>query len=359
MFGMEKDAGRAHVFIVDDMEINRIVLGEIISQMGCAPVLFESGEEVIEELRNRWKSGGKKPQLILTDISMPGMDGYELCRIIKGHENTRNIPIIFISAYNESKDIVEGFSHGCEDYITKPFIAEEVQARVGLHLKLYSVTRELREMNRHLQASVREQLRQMELEQKNFLRVLAGIAARSAGYDEAAMGRLKDNCRTLAQGMQLSPLFEERISDAYIDAIELAAPLCDIGNIGIPRDILQKKDALTKEEENILKSHTLIGAEILEEIRGSSDYNDFLTIAGEIVRCHHENWDGSGYPKGLKGEEIPLSARIISLTDRYCVLTGEEKLSAAETLSVLGKEAGVRFDPDIYRICCKISRQLR
>lgn len=359
MFGMEKDAGRAHVFIVDDMEINRIVLGEIISQMGCAPVLFESGEEVIEELRNRWKSGGKKPQLILTDISMPGMDGYELCRIIKGHENTRNIPIIFISAYNESKDIVEGFSHGCEDYITKPFIAEEVQARVGLHLKLYSVTRELREMNRHLQASVREQLRQMELEQKNFLRVLAGIAARSAGYDEAAMGRLKDNCRTLAQGMQLSPLFEERISDAYIDAIELAAPLCDIGNIGIPRDILQKKDALTKEEENILKSHTLIGAEILEEIRGSSDYNDFLTIAGEIVHCHHENWDGSGYPKGLKGEEIPLSARIISLTDRYCVLTGEEKLSAAETLSVLGKEAGVRFDPDIYRICCKISRQLR
>ena len=359
MFGMEKDAGRAHVFIVDDMEINRIVLGEIISQMGCAPVLFESGEEVIEELRNRWKSGGKKPQLILTDISMPGMDGYELCRIIKGHENTRNIPIIFISAYNESKDIVEGFSHGCEDYITKPFIAEEVQARVGLHLKLYSVTRELREMNRHLQASVREQLRQMELEQKNFLRVLAGIAARSAGYDEAAMGRLKDNCRTLAQGMQLSPLFEERISDAYIDAIELAAPLCDIGNIGIPRDMLQKKDALTKEEENILKSHTLIGAEILEEIRGSSDYNDFLTIAGEIVRCHHENWDGSGYPKGLKGEEIPLSARIISLTDRYCVLTGEEKLSAAETLSVLGKEAGVRFDPDIYRICCKISRQLR
>lgn len=359
MFGMEKDAGRAHVFIVDDMEINRIVLGEIISQMGCAPVLFESGEEVIEELRNRWKSGGKKPQLILTDISMPGMDGYELCRIIKGHENTRNIPIIFISAYNESKDIVEGFSHGCEDYITKPFIAEEVQARVGLHLKLYSVTRELREMNRHLQASVREQLRQMELEQKNFLRVLAGIAARSAGYDEAAMGRLKDNCRTLAQGMQLSPLFEERISDAYIDAIELAAPLCDIGNIGIPRDILQKKDALTKEEENILKSHTLIGAEILEEIRGSSDYNDFLNIAGEIVRCHHENWDGSGYPKGLKGEEIPLSARVISLTDRYCVLTGEEKLSAAETLSVLGKEAGVRFDPDIYRICCKISRQLR
>lgn len=359
MFGMEKDAGRAHVFIVDDMEINRIVLGEIISHMGCAPVLFESGEKALEELAGRWKSGGKKPQLILTDISMPGMDGYEFCRILKGHENTKNIPIIFISAYNESKDIVEGFSHGCEDYITKPFIAEEVQARVGLHLKLYAVTRELREMNRHLQASVREQLRQMELEKKNFLRVLAGIAARSAGYDEAVMERLKDNCRTLTQGMQLSPLFEEKISDTYIDTIELAAPLCDIGNVGISREILQKKGALTKEEENILQSHTLIGAEILEEIRGSGDYNDFLTIAGEIAGCHHESWDGSGYPKGLKGEEIPLSARIVSLMDRYCALTGEKNLSAAEALSVLEKEAGVRFDPDIYRICCKIFRQLR
>lgn len=359
MFGLEKDAGRATVFIVDDMEINRTVLGEIISYMGCAPVLFESGEKAIEELRNRWKSGGKKPQLILTDISMPGMDGYELCRILKGHENTKNIPIIFISAYNESKDIVEGFSHGCEDYITKPFIAEEVQARVGLHLKLYSVTRELKEMNRRLQASVREQLRQMELEKKNFLRALAGIAARSADYDEAAMGRLKDNCRTLAQGMQLSPLFEEKISDTYIDTIELAASLCDIGNIGIPREILQKKDALTEEDESILREHTLIGAEILEEIRSSSDYNEFIIIAEEIVLCHHEKWDGSGYPRGLKGEEIPLSARIISLMSRYCELTGEENLSAREALSVMEKEAGVRYDPDIYRICCKIFRQLR
>lgn len=359
MFGLEKDAGRATVFIVDDMEINRTVLGEIISHMGCDPVLFESGEKAIEELRYRWKSGGKRPQLILTDISMPGMDGYELCRILKGHENTKNIPIIFISAYNESKDIVEGFSHGCEDYITKPFIAEEVQARVGLHLKLYSVTRELKEMNRRLQASVREQLRQMELEKKNFLRALAGIAARSADYDEAAMGRLKDNCRTLAQGMQLSPLFEEKISDTYIDTIELAAPLCDIGNIGIPREILQKKDAPTEEEESILREHTLIGAEILEEIRSSSDYNEFIIIAEEIVLCHHEKWDGSGYPKGLKGEEIPLSARIISLMSRYCALTGKENLNAAEALSVMGKEAGVRFDPDIYRICYKISRQLR
>lgn len=360
MFGMEKDAGRATVFIVDDMEINRTVLGEIISHMGCEPFLFESGEEALREVGRRWKEGGARPELILTDISMPGMNGYELCNILKRHEHTRNIPIIFISAYNESRDIVEGFSHGCEDYITKPFIAEEVQARVGVHLKLYAATRELKEMNRHLQVSVREQLKQMELERKNFLRALAVIAARNTGYDESFTERLKNNCRTLAQGMQLSPLFEEKISDTYIDTIELAAPLCDIGNIGIAGDILQKKDALSEEEEKILQSHTLIGAELLAEIRGRSwDYNDFNTIAEEIVRSHHENWDGSGYPEGLKGEEIPLCARIVALVSRYCALTGEEEVCGAEALRIMEKEAGVRFDPDIYRICCKISRQFR
>ena len=173
------------------------------------------------------------------------------------------------------------------------------------------------------------------------------------------MGRLKNNCRTLAQGMQLSPLFEEKISDTYIDAIELSAALCDLGNIGSPRDILQKKEALSGEEENILRSHTLMGAELLEEIQGGSDFNDFITIAREIVRCHHENWDGSGYPQGLKGEEIPLSARIVSLMSRYSSLTADGNAGTAQALSILEKEAGVRFEPDIYKICCKISRQLR
>ncbi len=358
MFGREKDAGRATVFIVDDMEVNRSVLKEIIGHMGCKPVLFESGEKALEGIRNRLQDGNR-PHLILTDISMPGMDGYELCRILKGNEYTRNIPVIFTSVYNESKDIVEGFAHGCEDYITKPFIAEEVEARVGLHLKLYAATRELKEMNRHLQASLREQLRQMELEKKSFLRALARVAARNTGYDKAFMRRLKRNCRILAQGMQLSPKFGEQISDTYIETIELAATLCDIGNIGIPREILQKKEALTGEEEEILRSHTLIGAELLEEIQDRSDYNDFIAVAGEIVRCHHESWDGSGYPQGLKGEEIPLSARIVSLMSRYCALTGEEGLSPREALGAMKKEAGARFDPDIYKICSKIVRQFR
>ena len=349
----EKRAGKATVLIVDDVEINRIILGEIIKNMGCDFVLAKSGEEALLRVRERL------PMLVLTDISMPGIDGYELCRILKDSEETRDIPIIFISAFDETQNIVQGFSIGGEDYITKPFIPEEVEARVGVHLRLYEMARQLRGMNRRLQISVNEQLLQMEQEKKNFLYALADVAAQNTSYNKKDMERLQKNCRTLAQGMQFSPLFEEKISDTYIDAIELSAALCDIGNIGIPRDILQKKEALSGEEENILRSHTLMGAELLEEIQGGSDFNDFITIAREIVRCHHENWDGSGYPQGLKGEEIPLSARIVSLMSRYSSLTADGNAGTAQALSILEKEAGVRFEPDIYKICCKISRQLR
>ena len=161
--------------------------------------------------------------MVLTDISMPGMTGYELCKVLKGNEKTKNIPVVFISAFDDPHDIVEGFQLGGEDYITKPFIPEVVQARVGVHLRLHVAKWELMEMNRKLQISVGEQLRQM--------------------YQEEHIERLRRNCRILAQGMQLSPLFEDQISDTFIDTVELAAPLCDIGNIGVPREILQKKSA--------------------------------------------------------------------------------------------------------------------
>lgn len=348
----EKRAGKATVLIVDDVEINRIILGEIIKNMGCDFVLAKSGEEALLRVRERL------PMLVLTDISMPGIDGYELCRILKDSEETRDIPIIFISAFDETQNIVQGFSIGGEDYITKPFIPEEVEARVGVHLRLYEMARQLRGMNRRLQISVNEQLLQMEQEKKNFLYALADVAAQNTSYNKKDMERLQKNCRTLAQGMQFSPLFEEKISDTYIDTIELAAPLCDIGNIGIPGEILSKEGDLTKEEAAVARNHTNIGAKLLKDIHGSSDYNDFIRISMDIAHYHHENWDGSGYPEGLKGEEIPLAAQIVHIMSRFCALTGREKQSREEALAVMRQEAGKIFDPDIFEICCRISRQL-
>ena len=188
--------------------------------MGGFPVLAKSGEEALV------KVGECDPQLILSDISMPGMDGYELCRILKNDEKTKNIPIVFISAFDAPEDIIEGFSLGGEDYITKPFIPEVVQARVGVHLRLHVARRELKEMNRRLQVSVNEQIKQMEMEKKSVLYAMANIAAVNSDYAKEHVKRLGHNCGILAQGMQLSPVFEDKISDTYIDTIEIAAPLC-------------------------------------------------------------------------------------------------------------------------------------
>ena len=208
-----RTAGMETILIVDDVETNRLVLEEIIKDMGCSPVLAESGEEALTMAKEHM------PELILSDISMPGMDGYELCRLLKNDKNTRNIPIIFISAFDDPMDIVEGFLLGGEDYITKPFIPEVVQARVGVHLRLHEAKSELMEMNRRLQISLSEQLKQMELEKKNILYALANIAIQNTDYEGDFMERLRRNCGILAQGMQLSPMFEDKISDAYVDTI--------------------------------------------------------------------------------------------------------------------------------------------
>lgn len=342
----------AEVLIVDDLEVNRLLLEEIIREMGCSPVLAESGEAALKAVRE------SVPQLILSDISMPGMDGYELCQILKGSEKTRNIPVIFISAFNHPEDVVKGLALGGADYITKPFVPKIVQARVEVHLKLYQTNQELKETNRRLQTSVKEQLKQIEQEKKDVLYALAAIAAQNSCYKKEHIERLSRNCSILAQGMQLSPLFEGQISDAYIDTIELAAPLCDIGNIGVPWDLLRKKDALNEEERETVQKHTEIGARLLGELHVGSDYNDFLSTAVDIAHYHHENWDGSGYPKGLKGNEIPLAAQIVSIIEVYCALTGKKDYSREEALDIMGREAEVKFNPDIFKICRKISRQL-
>lgn len=348
---MEKQSDHGTILIVDDVEINRLVLEEIIKGMGYDAVSVESGEKAWELIQE------SRPQLLLTDISMPGMTGYELCRLVKGNQKTTDIPIVFISAFDDPKDIVEGFVLGGADYITKPFISEVVQARVGVHLRLNQASRELRDMNRRLQVSVNEQLRQMEQEKKNILYALADIAARNSAYEKEHLERLSRNSKILAQSMQLSPLFEDKVSDDYVDTIGLAAPLCDIGNIGVPMDVLRKAQ-VTEEENAIVRSHADIGAKLLRDLHVGNDYNDFISAAIDIARCHHENWDGSGYPDGRKENEIPLAAQIVSIMEAYCDLTEKGGCSREEALESMKKEAGVKFNPAILEICCKISRQL-
>ena len=344
------------ILIVDDVETNRVILEEIIKDMGCVPVSAENGVQALEQLERG------SPDLVLTDVSMPEMGGHELCRILKESAKTREIPVIFISAFGETEDVIKGFSLGGNDYIVKPFIPEVVQARVKLHLSLHAATLKVSENNRRLQKSVQEQVNQIEQERKNVLYALVGVAAENSFYSHEHIVRLQQNSRILAQSMQFSPLFTDRISDTYIDTIEVAAPLCDIGNIGIPRSVLHKEAELSEEEKVLVQSHTQIGAKLLKDLYVTSDFNDFIQISIDVANYHHENWDGSGYPSQLKEEEIPLAAQIVSIVDVFCALTEKrsyrKEYSKEEALQIMSQESGKKFHPEIFKIFHKIARQL-
>ena len=344
------------ILIIDDVEQNRFVLRNIIADMGHQPVLAENGIQGLKIMERI------TPDIILLDISMPEMDGFEFCRILKQDVKTRHIPIIFISAFDEPQDVVKGFEAGGADYVTKPFIQEVVKSRVEVHLKMAEMNQDLVESNRRLQASINEQIKQMESEKKKVLYALLAVARKNACFEEGHMDRIQYNCKILAQAMQLSPKYEHLVSDTFVETIELAAPLCDLGNVAIPLDILQKKDKLTNDEVEIVKTHTTIGAQILADVRGNGDYNDFVDMSYKIALYHHEKWNGAGYPEGIAGDEIPLPAQIVALVSTYCALTENRSFRKAfskeEALDLMELVAGVDFNADLFNIYKKIARQL-
>lgn len=347
---------KPRILIVDDVEGNRFVLRDIISDMGYQPILTENGVQALKMVQHI------KPQLLILDVAMPQMDGYEVCERLKANVETKEIPIIFISAFDDPSDIVKGFASGCEDYITKPFIPEVVKARVGMHLKLSEANRSIQEVNRQLHGSITEQRKQIEKERRSVLYALIRVAKENAGYDEAHMERLSYNCRMLAEAMQLSAKFGHLISDGYVNTIELAVPLCDLGNLAIPTDILQKKTSLDERENVIMQTHAEIGARVLRDITEIGIDNKFMQMAIDIANYHHENWDGSGYPEGRKGDEIPLSAQIVAVVSVYCALTESRTHRGAfeqeEAFRIMDETAEQKFNPDIYWILKKIVRQL-
>lgn len=345
------------ILIIDDVETNRFVLRNIITDMGYQPVLAENGKQGLKIMERI------VPDLILLDVAMPEMDGFEFAEIIKKDIKTRNIPIIFISAFDAPQDVVKGFEAGGADYVTKPFIQEVVKSRVAVQLKLAEMNKTLADTNRRLQVSLTEQLRQIEAEKKKVLYALLTVVRKNAAFDDVHIERLQENCKILAQAMQLSPKYESLVSDTFVETIELAAPLCDLGMVGVPLDILQKKGKLTEEEKLIVQKHTAIGTQIMEDIKGDGDYNDFVDMSCNITKYHHERWDGTGYPSGVAGNDIPLPAQIVSLISYYNALTEHrsyrDAYSKEEAIQMIEEEAGKAFNPDIYDICKKIARQLK
>lgn len=347
----------ANVLIVDDVTSNLIILAEMIKSAGYIARPVTSAKQAMAAIE------AKLPQLILLDISMPDMDGYEFCEVLKNGVKTRDIPIIFISAMNTMEDKKKGFELGAVDFISKPFELEEVTIRVNNHLKIYHMKQELESYNRRLHKMVNDQMKRMEEEEKNFILALAKLAELKENTDGIHLKNIARNSKLLAMSLQFSPKFDKEISNSFVDTIEIAAGLHDIGKIGVSDQILLKPGRLTKEERQIVETHAELGAKTLEELYAMNEHNDFLKMAIEIARYHHERWDGGGYPKGLKGKEIPLSARIVAVVDVYDALVGErcykEPLSHEESMRVINEEAGRHFDADIIEIFNKIQNQLK
>ena len=347
------------ILVVDDVEVNLIILEEIIKNMGYQPMLAQSVKEALKII----EESEKLPQIILSDISMPETDGFTFCTMLKNDPYTKDIPVIFISAMDTASDIGKGFELGAVDYIPKPFEKTEVEMRISTHLKIYFMQKDLEENNRQLNLVVARQMEKLRVEQKNIMTALARLVENKENVSGSHYRNILYNSRILAEGMQLSPKFEDQVTDDFRDTIESSSGLHDIGKLLIPDSILLKNAPLNEEERKIMSTHAELGAKTLMDIYEGVEKNDFIEMAIDIAWHHHECWDGSGYPKGLKGTEIPLSARIVKTVDVFDAMISERRykkpISLDKTLEYMEEKAGIVFDPDIIRVFMRIYRNFR
>jgi putative two-component system response regulator len=344
------------ILIVDDVKANLDTLEDIIGDMGYQPLTAQSVKEALQILQD----SKTLPMVILSDISMPDIDGFTFCTMLKKDPYTKDIPVIFITVMDSIANLNKGFEIGAVDYISKPFDRAEVEMRLSTHVKLYSMQKNLEENNRQLSAMVARQMEKLRLEQKNIMTAMARLVESKENIEGDHYKNVLYNSRILAQGMQLSPKFENQISDDFIDTIESSAGLHDIGKIMLPDSILLKNAPLDEEERKIMKTHAELGAKTLIDIYEGVEKNDFVQMAIDIAWYHHECWDGSGYPKGLKGDEIPLSARIVKVVDVFDALISKRRykdpIPLDKTLQLMQENAGCEFDPDIISVFMKIYR---
>ena len=320
---MTTNSTQSTILLVDDVADNIDILNAILSPHYRTRVAL-NGEKAL-----RIAGSANPPDLILLDIMMPGLSGYDVCQQLKANPDTRDIPVIFVTAMSEVEDEKRGLELGAVDYITKPVSPPIVLARVRTHLALY-------DQNRELARQVRERTAELFNTRQQIIRRLG----RAAEFRDNETGnhiiRMSHFCRLIGAAAGLG--------EKSVEILYNASPMHDVGKIGIPDHILLKQGKLDDEEWAIMRRHPEIGAEIIGQ---HSD--ELLQTAWMIALCHHEKWDGSGYPSGLKGEQIPLMARIAALADVFDALTTvrpyKRAWSVEEAVSFIESQAGSHFDP--------------
>ncbi len=330
------------ILVVDDDPGILASLSCMLSDSGYTVLPYTNGADALKAIPL------EAPDLILLDIFMPEMDGYEVCKCVKQNNEIKDIPVIFMSGMNAVEDKIRGFKVGGVDYITKPFHPEEVQARITTHVNLSTFRNKL-----EYQKLVEKKIREVAEAQQATIFALAKLAEQRDGDTGGHLERVRDYCKLLAQQLANGSPYADHISDEFIECIQHASPLHDIGKVAISDAILQKKGKLTQEEFEIMQTHSIIGAENMQSVYNKYPENPFIGMGIEIALYHHERWDGKGYPDGLIGRNIPLSARIMAVADCYDALRSDrcyrKGLEHEKVKEMLLEEEGTHFDPEIIK----------
>jgi putative two-component system response regulator len=340
---------KSQILLVDDSKLNRMILAEILGD-GYHILEAENGQECLEKLR----AEARNIALVLLDINMPVMDGFEVLKAMNANHTIEDIPVIMISSEDSDAAIRRSYELGASDYVNRPFDARIVYRRVTNTIKLYAKQRRLVQM-------VSDQIRARE----NNTDMLVGVLSHIVEFRNGESGLHVRHIRMITE-LLLHRLLE--ISSRYSitaeqqDMIPLASALHDIGKIGIDEKILNKPGKLTPEEFEVIKTHSMLGAQILYDLDNFSE-QPLLQTAYEIARWHHERWDGRGYPDGLKGDEIPISAQLVSLADVYDALTSERCYKKAFSHEkamqmILNGECGA-FNPLLLQCLTNIQSDLK
>lgn len=338
-----RDLGSCRVLLVDDTKTNIDILVQTLKDDFKLGVAL-NGRKALDYI-------SRNPvDLILLDVLMPEMDGYDVCCKLKENPATRDIPIIFITAMDSPEHKTRGFEMGAVDYITKPFDVTEVKARVKTHLTLITAQAELRDQNRILERKVKERTRELEETQ---LEIINRLGLASEYRDECTghhVQRMSEYCRLLGKAAGMP--------EEEYELLALASTMHDAGKIGIADNILLKPGALNDEEWAEMKRHSIIGGELL-----SGGRSKLMQLAETIARTHHERWDGSGYFEGLKGESIPLVGRIVCICDVFDALVSERPYKKAWTVSEAIEEirnwSGTHFDPRLAEMFISLKPKLQ